>query len=54
MREWHISFDEVIEAIRNRNLNLPGGTLEIEWDGEGKVFLSGPAETVYTGEWISD
>lgn len=28
-----------------------GGTLEVEWDGVGEVFLSGPAETVFTGEW---
>ncbi len=30
---------------------LPGGILEVEWDGVGGVFLSGPAETVFTGEW---
>ena len=29
----------------------PGGTLEVEWSGAGEVFLSGPAETVFTGEW---
>jgi len=33
------------------DVQLPGGTLEIEWDGQGEVFLSGPAETVFTGEW---
>ncbi|MFH1031945.1 MAG: diaminopimelate epimerase [Chloroflexota bacterium] len=32
-------------------VKLPGGTLGIEWDGVGEVFLSGPAETVFTGEW---
>jgi diaminopimelate epimerase len=32
-------------------INLPGGTLEIEWDGDGEVYLSGPAEVVFTGEW---
>jgi len=32
-------------------IKLPGGTLEVEWDGIGEVFLSGPAETVFTGEW---
>ncbi|MFH1383145.1 MAG: diaminopimelate epimerase [Chloroflexota bacterium] len=32
-------------------IKLPGGTLEVEWDGTGEVFLSGPAETVFTGEW---
>lgn len=32
-------------------VKLPGGTLGIEWDGAGEVLLSGPAETVFTGEW---
>ena len=30
---------------------LPGGTLNIDWDGEGEVFLEGPAEEVFSGEW---
>ena len=33
------------------NVQLPGGSLVIEWDGEGDVFLSGPAEYVFTGVW---
>ncbi len=33
------------------DIELPGGTLEVEWDGIGEVFLSGPAETVFSGEW---
>ncbi len=32
-------------------IKLPGGILEVEWDGVGEVFLSGPAETVFSGEW---
>ncbi len=32
-------------------ISLPGGKLEVEWDGTGEVFLSGPTETVFTGEW---
>ena len=36
------------------NIKLPGGILEVEWDGAGDVFLSGPAETVFTGEWPDD
>ena len=32
-------------------IRLPGGILEMEWDGAGEVFLRGPAETVFTGEW---
>ena len=33
------------------NIRLPGGILKVEWDGMGEVYLSGPAETVYTGIW---
>jgi len=33
------------------NVRLPGGTLGVEWNGGGEVFLSGPAETVFTGNW---
>jgi len=34
------------------DIKLPGGILKVEWDGVGEVFLSGPAETVFTGEWL--
>ncbi|WP_326534487.1 diaminopimelate epimerase [Pseudorhodoferax sp.] len=27
-----------------------GGLLRIEWDGQGSVFMTGPAETVFEGE----
>jgi diaminopimelate epimerase len=33
------------------DIKLPGGTLEVEWGGSGEVFLSGPSEIVFTGEW---
>ena len=33
------------------NITLPGGTLKIEWDGAGDVFLEGPAVEVFSGEW---
>jgi len=36
---------------RKVEIKLPGGNLEVEWDGEGEVFLSGPAEIVFTGKW---
>jgi len=29
-----------------------GGTLLLEWDGAGPVYLSGPAVEVYEGEWL--
>lgn len=34
------------------DVELPGGTLHIEWAGEGQpVYMTGPAETVYQGEF---
>ena len=36
------------------DIKLPGGILEVEWDGVGEVFLNGPAETVFTGEWLGE
>lgn len=34
----------------NVNVSLPGGTLQIEWQGENQpVFMTGPATTVYDG-----
>jgi diaminopimelate epimerase len=33
------------------DITLPGGTLGIDWDGEGEVYLEGPAEEVFSGEW---
>jgi diaminopimelate epimerase len=33
------------------DVKLPGGVLRVDWDGANGVFLSGPAETVFTGEW---
>ncbi len=38
--------------IENKvDITLPGGTLTLEWDGDGEVYLSGPAGKVFTGEW---
>ena len=31
---------------------LPGGTLVIEWNGKGPVYLTGPVERVFSGQWI--
>ena len=31
--------------------HLPGGDLELEWAEGGSVFMTGPAEEVFTGEW---
>ena len=30
---------------------LPGGTLRIQWDGQGEVMMEGPATEVFAGEW---
>ncbi|MFC1956782.1 diaminopimelate epimerase [Chloroflexota bacterium] len=35
-------------------IRLPGGSLYVEWDGEGEVWLSGPAEIVFTGKWSGE
>lgn len=37
---------------REVDVELPGGTLHINWDAAGNhVFMSGPAETVFTGTY---
>ncbi len=48
----------VLVAARLQNLvddraelQQPGGTLTLEWDGRGEVYLTGPAEEVFEGEW---
>ncbi len=35
-------------------IELPGGTLEVVWDGISEVFLGGPAEMVFTGRWLGE
>ena len=35
-------------------VSLPGGDLELAWDGEGPVFLEGPASYVFEGVWSDD
>ncbi len=35
------------------DIRLPGGTLNVEWDGAGEVFLSGPTEVVFTGKYLN-
>jgi diaminopimelate epimerase len=36
------------------DITLPGGTLTLEWDGKGIVYLTGPAVAVFNGEWLLD
>lgn len=34
---------------RETDIHLPGGTLHIRWAEDGRVYMTGPAETVYSG-----
>ena len=44
---------QLLGYIDNKvDVKLPGGTLEVEWDKRGEVLLGGPAEIVFTGEWL--
>ena len=36
------------------DIKLPGGVLEVTWDGAGEVFLSGPAKIIFNGEWLDE
>ncbi|MDO8567817.1 MAG: diaminopimelate epimerase [Dehalococcoidales bacterium] len=33
------------------DITLRGGSLQVEWNGDDGILLSGPAEIVYEGEW---
>jgi len=33
------------------DIMLEGGNLTVYWDGAGEVYLSGPVDEVFTGEW---
>jgi diaminopimelate epimerase len=35
---------------RNVRVHLPGGDLQIEWTGDNRVLMTGPAEEVFEGE----
>lgn len=36
-------------------VDLPGGTLQIDWAGPGeRLWMTGPATFVYEGEWLDD
>ena len=38
-------------ADRCVTVNLPGGSLQIEWSDNDHVYLTGPAEEVFRGDW---
>ena len=33
------------------DITQPGGLLTVEWNGRGDVYLTGPAEFIFDGEW---
>ena len=33
------------------DITLPGGLLQLAWDGQGQVYLEGPVAEVFVGEW---
>ena len=35
---------------RSAKIRLPGGVLHDQWAGDGCIYMTGPAETVFTGE----
>ena len=40
---------------RNVNVHLLGGTLNIDWnEKDNHVYMTGPARTVFTGEYINE
>jgi diaminopimelate epimerase len=39
---------------RRITADLPGGRLDLEWPAGGHVFMTGPAEEVFTGSWPED
>ncbi len=43
-----------LNHLTNRRItvHLPGGDLQIEWADNGRVYMTGPAEEVFTGTWL--
>lgn len=41
-------------AQRSVTVRLPGGELRTEWLDDGRVLMTGPAETVFEGCWLCD
>lgn len=43
----------VLNNLTERSIttSLPGGDLKIKWTDDDKTFMTGPAETVFTGWW---
>ena len=41
-------------ADRQVEVQTPGGTVNVRWQDDGEVVLTGIAEIVYQGEWLVD
>ena len=43
-----------LNNLTNRKItvHLPGGDLQIEWAENGRVYKTGPAQEVFTGNWL--
>jgi diaminopimelate epimerase len=37
---------------RRATVELPGGCLDIEWSDDQRLYMTGPATKVFTGEWV--
>ena len=36
---------------RAADIEVDGGVIHVEWRENGHIFMTGPAEPVFTGEW---
>lgn len=41
------------KAERQAEIELDGGVLHVEWAEDDHVYMTGPAELVFTGEWLA-
>ncbi|MHC4844921.1 MAG: diaminopimelate epimerase [Planctomycetota bacterium] len=39
-------------AAERTTVCMPGGELDVRWDGEGEAWLAGPARLPFSGEWL--
>ena len=59
-RARHKNLATVVAGVLTGNcqldtkVTLPGGDLDISWDrdGSGKIFMTGPAEPTFKGEFL--
>lgn len=46
-----VAMNLVEKTERKITAHLPGGDLDLEWADDDHVYMTGPAEKVFTGEW---